>query len=97
MGKKLYVGNLSYDVTKEDLEAFFGEFGEIVDVKLIIDRDTGRSKGFAFIEFANNDSAQAALAKNGEEWHKRRLKINEARQREGGGRPSGGGYQGKRY
>jgi cold-inducible RNA-binding protein len=78
--KKLYVGNLSYDTTIDSLKAAFGEFGEIVDAIVITDRNTGRSKGFGFVEFADEAAAQKALeAMNGKEVEGRSLVVNVAR------------------
>ena len=81
---KLYVGNLSFDVNEQDLEDLFKEFGDISSVRLIKDRETGRSKGFAFVEFASDSPAQAALKLNGEEFQGRRLKVNVARDKASG-------------
>lgn len=97
MGKKLYVGNLSYGVTDADLTTMFGAHGAVRSAQVIIDRDTGRSKGFGFVEMDNDQEAQAAIAAlNGKESDGRALTVNEARPRaEGGrGRPSGGGGYG---
>ena len=97
MGKKLYVGNLSYNVDSSELEQLFGAHGQVVSAQIINDRDTGRSKGFGFVEMANDDEAEAAIAAlNGQEHGGRALTVNEARPREeraggGGGR---GGYAG---
>jgi RNA recognition motif-containing protein len=107
MGKKLYCGNLSYNVANSDLDQIFGEFGTVQSAEVIMDRDTGRSKGFAFVEMQNDQEAQAAIAGvNGREHDGRTLTVNEARPREarsgGGGRGSyggggGGGGGGRRY
>jgi len=92
---KIYVGNLSYDATDADLNEHFGQYGQISEVRLITDRATGRSKGFAFITFDSADSAQGALAANDTEFQNRRLKVNMAREdngrRTGGGGGGGGG------
>ena len=96
MGKKLYVGNLSYDITDSALEQMFAAHGTVQSAQIIMDRDTGRSKGFGFVEMGNDQEAQAAItALNGKEVGGRTLTVNEARPREerGGGR-SGGGYGG---
>lgn len=78
--KKLYVGNLSYDTTVDSLKAAFGEFGEIVDSVIITDRNSGRSKGFGFVEFADEKDAQKAVdAMNGKELDARSLVVNFAR------------------
>jgi RNA recognition motif-containing protein len=93
MGKKLYVGNLSYSVDSSELEQLFGQHGQVVSAQIINDRDTGRSKGFGFVEMANDDEAQAAIAAlNGQQHGGRALTVNEARPREdrGGGGRSGG-------
>lgn len=89
---KLYVGNLPYTVNEQDLKDLFKEFGEINDVRLIKDRETGRSKGFAFVEFADSSQSQAALKLDGEELNGRRLKVNIARDKASGS--SGDGRRG---
>src|SRR5262245_25409121 len=87
MGKKLYVGNLSYGVTDTDLSTMFSAHGAVQSAQVIMDRDTGRSKGFGFVEMANDREAQAAIAAlNGQESSGRALTVNEARPKsEGGG------------
>ena len=104
MGKKLYVGNLSYDVTDSALEQMFAAHGTVQSAQVIMDRDTGRSKGFGFVEMGSDQEAQAAIAAlNGQEVDGRRLTVNEAKPREdrGGGRGGAGGgrggYGGRRY
>ncbi len=77
--KKLYVGNLSYDTTVDALKAAFGEFGDIVDAVIITDKYSGRSKGFGFIEFADEKMAQKALDMNGKDMDGRSLVVNVAR------------------
>lgn len=97
MGNKLYCGNLSYNVNSSDLESLFSEFGDVQSAQVITDRDTGRSKGFGFVEMANESDAEAAIAGLNEKDHDgRALKVNEAKPREdrGGG---GGGGGGRRY
>jgi RNA recognition motif-containing protein len=98
MGKKLYVGNLSYQVDSSELEQLFAQHGQVVSAQIINDRDTGRSKGFGFVEMANDDEAEAAIAAlNGQEHGGRALTVNEARPREdrgGGGGGGRGGYGG---
>lgn len=80
--KKLYVGNLSYQTTESELQELFAEAGEIVSVTLITDRDTGRSRGFGFVEFATEAEAQEAKQRfNGHEFGGRNLKVDEARER----------------
>src|SRR5437879_931775 len=97
MGKKLYVGDLSYQVDNSELEQLFGAHGQVVSAQIINDRDTGRSKGFGFVEMANDDEAEAAIAAlNGQQHGGRALTVNEARPREerGGGGGGGGGGRG---
>ena len=94
MGNKLYVGNLSYDTDNASLETLFGEHGTVQSVSVITDRDTGRSKGFAFVEMGSDEKAQAAQdALDGMECGGRTLKVNEAKPRENRG---GGGRGGQR-
>ena len=89
----IYIGNLSYDCTEEDLRTAFSAHGDVDSVRLITDRDTGRSKGFGFVEMPNDDEARAAIdALNGKDMKGREVKVNEARPREErGGRRGGGG------
>jgi len=95
MGRKLYVGNLSYEIDNAALEQMFTEFGTVDDAKVITDRDTGQSKGFGFVEMSSNDEAQAAMtALDGKEVGGRALKVNEAKPRESGGGGGRGGYGG---
>jgi len=95
MGKKLYVGNLSYNVDSSELEQMFAPHGQVVSAQIINDRDTGRSKGFGFVEMANDNEAEAAIAAlNGHEHEGRALTVNEARPREERPRGGGGGYGG---
>jgi RNA recognition motif-containing protein len=96
MAMKLYVGNLSYSVTSEGLEELFAQFGEVRSAQVIQDRDTGRSKGFGFVEMADDNAAREAInALHDKEHDGRPLTVNEARPREerggGGGRGYGGG------
>jgi RNA recognition motif-containing protein len=105
MGMKLYVGNLTYGVTDAALEQMFAPHGTVKSAQVIMDRDTGRSKGFGFVEMTNDNEARAAIAAlNGQQVEGRALTVNEARPREnrpggGGGRSGGGGYGGgnRRY
>jgi hypothetical protein len=104
MGKKLYVGNLAYSVRDNDLEQAFGEFGSIVSAKVMMERDTGRSKGFGFVEMGTDAEALAAVeAMNGHSLQGRALTVNEARPMEarpprtGGGGGYGGGAGGGGY
>ena len=105
MGNKLYVGNLPYTVRDEDLQQSFGEFGSITSAKVMMERDTGRSKGFGFVEMGSDAEAQAAIAgMNGQSLGGRSITVNEARPMEarpprsggfgggGGDRSGGGGY-----
>jgi cold-inducible RNA-binding protein len=78
---KIYVGNLSFNTTQEELESEFSQYGDIEEVRLISDRETGRSKGFAFISYKTEDAMEAALKKNGEEIDGRTLRINKAEDR----------------
>jgi RNA recognition motif-containing protein len=97
MGKKLYVGNLSYNVDSSELEQLFSQHGQVTSAQIINDRDTGRSKGFGFVEMADDAEADAAIAAlNGQQHDGRALTVNEARPREdrGGGGGSRGGYGG---
>jgi RNA recognition motif-containing protein len=95
VGKKLYVGNLTYNVNEADLEALFAPFGTVQSAQIIVDRDTNRSKGFGFVEMDTDAQAQAAIqGLNDHEHDGRRLTVNEAKPREdrgGGGRSGGGG------
>ena len=92
MGAKLYVGNLSYSVASSDLEEVFSAYGTIKSAQVIIDRETGRSKGFGFVEMGSDSEAQAAIAVlNGRDLKGRTLTVNEARPREGNERSHRGG------
>ena len=91
MGNKLYVGNLSFRVTSEDLQEHFASAGAVESANVVIDRETGRSRGFGFVEMGSDDDANNAIAQfNGQEYDGRNLVVNEARPREdrgyGGGR-----------
>src|SRR5881394_2755913 len=95
MGSKLYVGNLSYNTTSSELEQLFGQHGNVQSAEVIQDRDTGRSKGFGFVQMGSDDEAKAAIAAlNGQEQDGRALTVNEAKPRED--RPRGGGGGGGR-
>jgi RNA recognition motif-containing protein len=97
MGKKLYVGNLGYSVSDSDLQQLFSPHGGITSAQVIMDRDTGQSKGFGFVEMSSDGEAQAAIAAlNGKEHGGRALKVNEAKPKEsrGGGGGGRGGYGG---
>ena len=104
MGSKLYVGNLSYNTTSSDLEQLCGQHGSVQSAEVISDRETGRSKGFGFVQMASDEEAQAVIAAlNGQQVDGRALTVNEAKPREdrprggGGGRDRGGFGGGKRY
>lgn len=95
MDNKLYVGNLPYSMRDDDLQQHFASFGEVVSSKVMLDRDTGRSKGFGFVEMGSREEAQGAIrGMNGQSFDGRALVVNEARPREE--RPSGfgGGHRG---
>src|SRR5882724_6481933 len=98
MGKKIFVGNLSFDTTSADLESLFAQAGTITSATVITDRDTGRSRGFGFVEMSSASEAQKAIQElNGKELQGRTRNVSEARERSGGGgggggdRPRGGG------
>ena len=98
MSKKLFVGSLSWETTDDRLHAAFAPFGEITEAKIIKDRDTGRSRGFGFVTFAESqDASKAISALDGKDLDGRTIKVNEAqdKSRDGGGR-SGGGFGGGR-
>ena len=95
MSTKLYVGNLSFNTTTQDLETMFAEAGTVQSANLIEDRETGRSRGFGFVEMSSKEEAQAAIAAfDGKEIDGRNLKVNEAKPREDRGGNGGGGYGG---
>jgi len=99
MGKNIYVGNMSYDTTQDQLQALFEAHGEVSSVNVITDRYSGRPRGFAFVEMATEQAANAAIAAlNGQEVDGRALTVNEAKPREsrGGGRDGGGSRGGDR-
>ena len=97
MGKRLYVGNLTYSTTDDVLRQLFEAHGTVTSAQVIMDRDTGRSKGFGFVEMGSDEEAQAAIAAlNGQQVEGRALTVNEARPKtEGGG--GRGGFGGRRY
>ena len=97
MGSKLYVGNLSYNVTSSDLEQMFSQHGSVQSAEVISDRDSGRSKGFGFVQMGNDQEAQGAItALNGRDHDGRSLTVNEAKPREDRPRGGGGGGGGGR-
>src|SRR5262249_823543 len=92
VGKKLYVGNLSWEVTDDQLRGMFAPYGTVASAQVIMDRDTGRSKGFGFVEMGTDQEALAAInGMHGQMVDGRALTVNEARPKEGGGRGGGGG------
>ncbi|MEQ8225478.1 MAG: RNA-binding protein [Candidatus Eremiobacterota bacterium] len=98
MAKNIYVGNLSYDTDESTLEKLFAEFGAVDSIRLIVDRDTGRSKGFAFVEMGTDEEGNSAIETlNEKEVDGRRLIVNEARERQGGGRKTGGNGGGRNF
>lgn len=97
MGRKLYVGNLGYNVSSSNLEELFSNHGKVDSATVITDRDTGQSKGFGFVEMSSNEEAEAAIkALNGADYGGRPLKVNEAKPRPTGGGGGGGGGGGRR-
>ncbi len=93
MGKKLYVGNLTYNVNESDLEALFAPYGSVQSAQVIVDRETNRSKGFAFVEMSTDAEAQAAIeGLDGQDHEGRNLTVNEAKPREARSGGGGGGY-----
>lgn len=102
MVQKIYVGNLPFRATEAEIMQLFSQYGEVVSVAVPTDRETGRPRGFGFVEMSNEDAAKAIAALNGKEFGGRQLNVNEARPREagprsfGGGGGGGGGYGGGR-
>jgi RNA recognition motif-containing protein len=97
---KLFVGNLSFDTTEDSLRTLFAAHGTVETIALISDRDTGRPRGFGFIEMSNADASRAMQALDGKDFEGRTLKVNEAQQKTAGGggaRSSGGGGGARRY
>jgi RNA recognition motif-containing protein len=95
MSNKLYVGNLSFRVTNEDLHDYFAAAGTVESANVVFDRETGRSRGFGFVEMASEDDANNAIAQfNGQEYDGRNMVVNEARPREDRGGGGGGGNRG---
>ena len=94
----IYIGNLSYEVTEEDLNSVFAEYGSVKRVQVPTDRETGRMRGFAFVEMSSEDEETAAIeALDGAEWMGRDLKVNKAKPREDNRRSFGGGRRNNRY
>lgn len=95
MAKKLYIGNLPYSATEDELRSLFEQHGPTASVAVVTDRETGRSRGFGFVEFETDDAAEAARnALDGKDMDGRPLRVNEANDRRGGGGGGGGGYRG---
>jgi RNA recognition motif-containing protein len=95
MGTKIYVGNLNFDTSSNDLEAIFSPHGAVVEASVVTDRDTGRSRGFGFVQMESDADAAAAIeAENGKEHGGRTLTVNEAKPRERSGGGGGGGFRG---
>jgi len=93
---KIYVGNMSYDTTEQGLETLFSNYGQVDEVAVITDRDTGRPRGFAFVTMPDDQQAQEAIeALNNQEFEGRTLNVNEAKPRSGGGGGGGGGGRGR--
>ena len=101
MSTKLYVGNLSFDITENDLRDMMAQHGPVNEVNVIMDKETGRARGFAFVTMNTAEAATAAIAAlNGKDYQGRALTVNEARPREerpAGGGGGGGGYRGRSY
>jgi RNA recognition motif-containing protein len=95
--KRIYVGNLSWNTSEDELRDFFAAFGSVTSVSIITDRDTGRSRGFAFIEMDDADATRAIQEANGKELGGRSLRIDEAQERQRGGGGGGGGGGRDRY
>jgi cold-inducible RNA-binding protein len=99
MGKKIFVGNLPFTATSADLETLFSEMGTCESASVVTDRDTGRSRGFGFVEMSSASEADKAIASlNGRDLQGRQINVSEAKAREGGGggRPRSGGFSGRR-
>jgi len=95
MAKTLYVGNLNFRTEEEGLRAAFSEFGNVTDTRIVMDRDTGRSRGFGFVEMEDDNAAETAIERmNGADLDGRPLRVNEAQPRNEGGRSGGGGGRG---
>lgn len=97
MGNRLYVGNLAFQTTEAEVQNAFSQVGTVTEVKLVLDRDTGRSRGFAFVSMGSDDEARRAIAEmNGRNLDGRDLRVNEAEERQRGGGGGGGGGYGRR-
>ena len=96
MSKRIYVGNLPFNATEDEVRALFAEYGEVESVHLVTDRETGRPRGFGFVEMPKADAARAIQNLNGHEMGGRQLKVNEAKEKSEGGPRGGGGGGGPR-
>jgi RNA recognition motif-containing protein len=97
VSKRLYVGNLSFSTTEAELEELFAQHGNVESVKVITDRETGRSRGFAFVEMDESAAGEAIRALDGRDMGGRKLRVNEAQERQPGGGGGGGGRGPRRY
>ncbi len=98
MSKKIYVGNMNYNTSERQLQDLFAQYGDVSSVNIIVDRFTGKAKGFGFVEMENPDAASAAIAAlNGQEFMGRQLRVNEAQEKPRYEREDTGGYRGRRY
>jgi cold-inducible RNA-binding protein len=97
MSAKLFVGNLSYETTSDEIRDLFSEVGAVESCQVITDRDTGRSKGFGFVEMSKTDASAAKAKFDGQEVHGRALKVDEAKPKTDSRNNGGGGYGGSRY
>jgi RNA recognition motif-containing protein len=96
MGTRLFVGNLSYDTTEMSLRELFGQTGTVAEAKIVLDRETGRPRGFGFVEMSSDGEARTAIERlNASELDGRAISVSEAQERSGGGRPGGGGGGGR--
>ena len=96
MGRRLYVGNLSYGTTELELREVFGQIGAVTDAKVVMDRETGRPRGFGFVEMSSADAQRAMQSLNGKDFGGRPLKVNEAQDKPRTGGGGGGGGYGRR-
>jgi len=98
MSKKIYVGNMNYNTSERQLQDLFAQYGDVSSVNIIVDRFTGKAKGFGFVEMENAEAADAAIAAlNGQEFMGRQLRVNEAQEKRRYEREDNGGYRGRKY